>query len=435
MTEPWLQAYRHLHKMWSLVESNDFPAQEIEARQIAHDMTLHLLDIPQSDLEQGWQNGYARFLAIQLSDHCRIWERLMDREDGLEFMRTKNCVHNHLVLAFVHTKAGDEAVRVATRQIERIGKKDAARLTEFDREDMVVALFGRGLARKVSATAEGDHAAAKDDFDEAWRWSNGFWPPPGGGTTSFLVPTASDFEASLLRTWVAVLLHRELFMFHLKKKHLVEATKHFDLVHTLISLLPQSTETVSKASRLVYFQLASMAAILDLEVEYSKTMLRAFSRESIDYVQAQIKAQFGDDYHLPQLLQRFEFFLIAHDSKDALLRWLNDQSGFNFASAPLDNVLAARKLLQDTSLLEVGQETRLRAAFERIKVILILLVEQIDSRIRCHQCVRELTTEFREWLNLNQSRLLAAKVTSIAGTVELLDKWASSCPGSVLEMR
>lgn len=411
MTEPWRQAYRHLHQLWSLVESNDFPAQEIEARRIAHDMTLRLLDIPRSDLEQGWQNGYARFLAIQLSDHCRIWERLLDRGDAQEFARTKNCVHNHLVLAFAQTKAGDEAVRVATRQIERIAEKDPTHVTEFDREDMVVALFGRGLARKVSATAEGDHASAKNDFDEAWRWSNGFWPPPGGGTTnSSPSSAASVFEASLLRTWVVILLHRELFIFHLKTKNLVLAKDHFGLANKFISLLPPGTETVSKASQLVYFQLASMAAILDIEVEYSKEMLRSISRESVDYVLEQITTQFGDGHDHRQFRQRIEFLLIAHDSKDALLRWLNDQSGFNFASAPLDNVSAARKLLQDESLLAVGQETLLKVAFERIKGILAELLQPTGSRIRCDNRVKALVQDTLKWIDRYQTKLDALSI-------------------------
>ena len=168
MNHAWRQAYQDLHGIWGLVERIDFAAKEAEARTLAHGIALNILNIAASIDRSRWQNAYVEFIGFQLNDPSRVWERLMDRHGGDEFIRTKNCVHNLLALAFAHSHLGEQAIKVAARQVERLEKKEdgVIGVTDFDREDIVIALYIRGVARLIVQPG-GDRSRAQRARDDA----------------------------------------------------------------------------------------------------------------------------------------------------------------------------------------------------------------------------------------------------------------------------
>jgi hypothetical protein len=313
-------------------------------------------------------------------------------------------------LAFAHSHLGEQAIKVAARQVERLEKKEdgVIGVTDFDREDIVIALYIRGVARLIVQPG-GDRAAA-NDFDKAWGWATyennsqyrekSFWvPPPVTGDTSNAseasAATSHCFTPYHLRAWIMVLLHRELTYLHLRTNDMINCTTHLGLVQQFLK--DPSSPLLKEAFTLVNSEMNIVLDIIQQKAKYSSSQLKSISKDQWNKIQNRIEAGFGGVDHL--LTHKIKALFLASGNNLAIREWLLDSNYIGQFENMEVQIVISRQLVGQRQewLLNPNENAALLIAITRLLEILKRL-KLAKSEARWHPDVIELIREVLKWI-------------------------------------
>jgi uncharacterized protein (DUF433 family) len=178
MPHTWSTEFDQLENVFNLVEyrMNAAPGSswEDQVREALAPMAqLLMLETlaPSSNRGQsdGAPQGQAEFLAYQLSDPWRQWERTLQNSPDVAAVRVSNCLHNVLALSMLATGSYEQGGAVARRQLQERNRPNDGENSELHQLDVGMALLASGIAYHQ----QGDTDKANDHLNKAWQYATG----------------------------------------------------------------------------------------------------------------------------------------------------------------------------------------------------------------------------------------------------------------------